>query len=187
MIVDTQREVAEEFGCTVPNIQNWLKRGMPKTEDGKYDVDAIRVWKSSNILSNTGRGHKTCGDNKLEENIVALRTSTKMGIATIAKTLGIGERKVRGIVRVIDKHRPNLEMFKAQRADIFAAEQMEYLEHITDAKLKKATARDLSGMAKLAWEKERIERGESVDNVAVIVKHINAMKEKEEDADPGRS
>jgi hypothetical protein len=64
---------------------------------------------------------------------------------------------------------------------------MEYLEHITDAKLKKATARDLSGMAKLAWEKERIERGESVDNVAVIVKHINAMKEKEEDADPGRS
>jgi hypothetical protein len=84
------------------------------------------------------------------------------------------------ITDVVDKYKPELEHFKANKADYFTLEQMRYFDHITDKKLEATPARDLRAMAKTAWEQERVERGESTDNVAVIVKHIRELKAQED-------
>ena len=183
-IVKFKRAVCEAHGVTMNTVSRWKQIGMPCLPNDEYDLDAIDVWKASSVrLLRADKNRKE----KIKRDVMALRANTSMGVNDIAEATGLPVSAVRKLTDVVDKYRPDLEHFKANKADYFTLEQMRYLDNITEDKLAKTTARDLRAMAKTAWEQERIERGESVDNVAVIVKHINMLKEKEEDADPGRS
>lgn len=180
-IVKTKRQVGEAFGVTKFAIGNWKRRGMPVMEDGQYDLDAIEIWRASSVQMKRADVKR---DEKVKRDVMALRMNTKMSVPEIAEKMNLTLYKTKTITDMVDKYKPQLNEFKANKGDYFALEQIRYFDHITDNKLKNTGARDLAQMAKMAWEKERVERGESTDNVAVIVKHIKELKEQE-DADQG--
>ncbi len=62
---------------------------------------------------------------------------------------------------VLDKH-------KQYRADILCLKGMSMLENITPAKLKKASARDLTTNYGILFDKERLERGQATSHVAYM-------------------
>jgi hypothetical protein len=175
-IVRTQLEVAKVFGVTWRAVAGWKKRGMPGRK-GCYKIEEILAWKAKNVT-----GVKPKKVDPEAERVAMLVMNTDMNSEHISSTTGISEGKVRRIMKLIEKYRPELEHFKANKADYFTLEQLRYRDFITDDKLERTPARDLVAMAKTAWEQERVERGESVDNVAVIVKHIRELK-AQEDAD----
>jgi hypothetical protein len=133
------------------------------------------AWKAKNV---TGQKPKPLDEQA--QNIAVLRLNTDMSEAAIISASGASRSKVHNIIKLVDKYRPELEHFKANKADYFTLEQLRYRDFITDDKLERTPARDLVAMAKTAWEQERVERGESVDNVAVIVKHIREIKAQED-------
>lgn len=180
-IVNTKRKVAQHFGVTWQAVNAWCKRGMPRMEGKLYNLDAIEIWRASSVQMRKADENR---EQRLKKDVMVLRMNTKMSVPDIADKLGLTQHKTKTITDMVDKYKPQLEEFKANKADYFALEQIRYHDHITDAKLRGTGARDLAGMAKMAWEKERVERGESTDNVAIIVKHIMELKQSE-DADQG--
>jgi hypothetical protein len=177
LIVKFKRQVGEHFGVTKHAVGHWKRAGMPVTEDGQYDLDAIEIWRASSVQMKKADQKK---DEKIKRDVMALRMNTKMAVPEIAEKVGLAVYATKKITDLVDKYKPELEHFKANKADYFTLEQMRYLDHITDKKLESTPARDLRAMAKTAWEQERVERGESVDNVAVIVKHIRELKAQED-------
>ena len=65
-----------------------------------------------------------------------------------------------------------VEDFKENRPDIFASLQQEMLKHITPDKIKKASIQQLITAAAILYDKERLARGESTENVAVLNANI---------------
>lgn len=179
-VVNSVLEVAKYFDLKENAVRRWVAKGMPyEVKEGKYfyDIDQIAVWKTTNIKRYRNTKKEST---ELELAVAELRVNTGMSTSEIAKRLSMHNNTVQRIVDRIDKYKPVMDHFKINKADLFAIEQMEYLDHITEEKLQKTSARDLAAMAKMAWEKERVERGESVDNVAVIVKHIKEIKAQED-------
>ncbi len=58
------------------------------------------------------------------------------------------------------------EIFKENRADVFAEFQRKSLSHCTPSKFKKAGLRDLVVGTGILYDKERLERGLSTENVS---------------------
>lgn len=81
------------------------------------------------------------------------------------------------IVSEFEANRELTEWYRKNRADILAQDQR-YRSYITDEKLMKASARDLELMRCMTYDKERLERGESTENVALIVETIREMKKQ---------
>ena len=73
-----------------------------------------------------------------------------------------------GIYRALAKLMPSqeTEIFKQNRADILANIQLKALSAVTEPKLKKASAKDLVISAGILYDKERLERGLSTENVS---------------------
>jgi phage terminase Nu1 subunit (DNA packaging protein) len=44
-VVETVVQVGKTFGVSERTVYNWLRNGMPVTESGHYDIDAIYAWK----------------------------------------------------------------------------------------------------------------------------------------------
>ena len=172
--VRTQLEVAKVFGVTWRTVAKWKSMGMPGKQ-GNYKIEQILAWKAKNVT-----GYKPKNIDPDTERVAMLAMNTDLGQDAIASTLMIPEGKVKRIMKLIEKYRPEMDHFKANKADYFTLEQLRYKDFITDDKLERTPARDLVAMAKTVWEQERVERGESVDNVAVIVKHIKELKAQED-------
>jgi len=177
MIVNSKGAVARAMGVYKSTVKNWILKGMPVREDGTYDVEEVKLWRTKTMCHRDKNA-------QVEQKVLALKENTGMSVSKIADTLGIGVTKVNNVLAKFEKYRGELDTWKAVKADYFAMEQLRYLDNITDKKLENTGARDLAAMAKIAWEKERVERGESTDNVAVIVQHIKGLKAKlkEDDA-----
>jgi hypothetical protein len=86
--------------------------------------------------------------------------SDRMGCSRVAVT--------RAIQRVPEwqiKER-DLEQFKRERADIFAAAQQLVLKYLTHDKLKKASPQQIATLMAIFYDKERLERGKATQHVA---------------------
>jgi len=44
-VVRTQAELARELGITTRTVKNWVRDGCPKTDDGNFNVEAVRTWR----------------------------------------------------------------------------------------------------------------------------------------------
>jgi hypothetical protein len=74
-----------------------------------------------------------------------------------------------------------VEAYKKNRADLLAYDQARYRKNITDEKLKKTPAVQLETMRCMAYDKERLERGQSTENVGytVITGTLAELEERE--------
>jgi len=96
-----------------------------------------------------------------------IQEATDVSLGTISK-----------VVREFELDKPLVDSYKKNRADILAHDQLVYRSHITEDKLKKASAKDLELMRCMAYDKERLERDESTENVSVIVAAIDDLKKR---------
>lgn len=60
----------------------------------------------------------------------------------------------------------DLDFYKQNRADIFASKQAQILKSLSQRKIDKASAYQMTGMLGILYDKERLERGQSTANVA---------------------
>lgn len=44
-VVETQEDLARAFKVNVRTVQRWTREGMPKTEEGFYDITEIQAWR----------------------------------------------------------------------------------------------------------------------------------------------
>lgn len=59
-VVNTREQVAKNFGVVVRTVDNWLREGMPRTQDGNYDLAEITAWKAAREEARGGQaGEKT--------------------------------------------------------------------------------------------------------------------------------
>ena len=86
--------------------------------------------------------------------------------AQTAKVLGCSKPNISNRLKQLDYVPGYLKSFKDNRADILSALQAEIVKHITPDKLQKASAYQLTGMMSLLHNQERLERGQSTENIA---------------------
>jgi len=82
------------------------------------------------------------------------------------------------VVREFELNKPLVDSYKKNRADILAHDQLVYRSHITEEKLKKASAKDLELMRCMAFDKERLELDKATSNVSVIVAYLDDLQRR---------
>ena len=83
----------------------------------------------------------------------------------IAKYFGCKHQSVWGQLQGLVPENVDLAAYKQHRADILAGKQGEIIKSLTVDDIKKATAYQRVGMFSLLYDKERLERGESTQNI----------------------
>ena len=171
-VVQSLTAVARYFKVSQPAVSKWKQSGMPVREDRTYDLREITLWRATRAADKA-------------DNLLPATAEGLNGELT----------EIRG---KLGRFRELAESYKMDRANVFAgaeakllsvAEQL--LDGINPKQLAKMNVKDrikavkdiVSSVSGL-FEKERLERGESTENVAVIVQAIkDAKKRKREEAE----
>jgi len=85
----------------------------------------------------------------------------------IAELLGCSRSNVTQRLKDHQEDLDGLDRFKKHRADIFAYKQMQMVQSLTADKLQKAPLNVLMPALGILYDKERLERGQSTNNVSV--------------------
>ena len=127
-------------------------------------------------------GHRIPDDKKV---VVKSLVDAGMPYRKIQEITSVSPASITNIVREFEANKELVEYYKKNRGDILAHDQMLYRSYITPEKLEKASARDLETMRAIAFDKERLERGQTTENVGVvmyqmIMEYKKRKKEREE-------
>ncbi len=149
-IANTPLELAYKLSLPIKIVQKMVENGLPVRADGAFDVAECRDWRDARLVG-------------LED--------------------GVEKFRVPSVV----------ERFKAHRGDIYAIEQAESLRLQGVIRREKFTLKQIRELdTKKAMDlydtlrkdqaekfhQERVERGQSTENVAVIVQAIREAKKK---------
>ena len=119
--------------------------------------------------------------------IIDLLETKGLNQAQAAKVVGCHKSNISKRLKDLDYTPGYLKSFKDNRADILAVLQAQIVKHITPEKLQKASAYQLTGMMSLLHNQERLERGQSTENIAyadmskaqaIVQEKIRAFEEK---------
>jgi len=149
-MADTPLKLAYRLSLPVKIVQKMVENGLPVREDGAFDVEACKEWRDARLTNLEIKGERF-------------------------------------------KVPSTVERFKAHRGDIYAIEQAESLrlqgiirrEKFTLDEIRKINTKAAMDLydtlrkdQKDKFEQERLERGQSTENVAVIVQAIREAKKK---------
>lgn len=98
--------------------------------------------------------------------IIELMEVKGLNQAQTAKVLGCSKPNISNRLKALDYTPGYLKSFKDNRADVLSALQAQIVKHVTPDKLQKASAYQLVGMMSLLHNQERLERGQSTENIA---------------------
>lgn len=134
--------------------------------------DATKTPPPVDELDFPDRSHYGTKQIKIEE--LLLLRAKGLSHSQIARVVGCTPSNITKRLQLVDD--PILiEDFKSARADVLAYQQRRVLNHITDDKLKAASAYQLVGMFSLLHERERLERGQSTQNIAALSQVISKV------------
>ena len=113
---------------------------------------------------------------------INLRLNHKLSYNRIAKIQGVTTQAVHQRLKQF-LPTEETEIYKNNRADILANTQLKIITQIDSPRLKKAGLRDLVVSAGILYDKERLERGLSSQNVSynVITEQLKKIDEEEAD------
>ena len=171
VIVRTLIDVAKICKAQQVTVRSWVKKGMPREKDPSrgnrwfYDIKKIEEWRAVRLTGNQG-----------------------------SEAICISDEELKVVKSKVEKFKGAIDFYKINRADIFAGKQLGYQkladyvlstmrrEDIDDAKLteKLAVLKVLDVGAAIYYDKERLERGESTQNVSVLIGAIKELKIKRE-------
>jgi len=113
-----------------------------------------------------------------------LRSVNGLSYAEIGEILGVSRQAVQKRVKpLLGDSSNDVHAFKKYKSDIVHAKQLEVMKALTPAKLKEASAFQLTGMFGILYDKARLEDGESTANVDV---HTKVEEIKGNDAEMAR-
>jgi hypothetical protein len=168
--VKTRKELAAALGVASPTIYHW--RDMPIEPDGFYDVEKIRLWWSERTITRKRPDLPSVGE--IDATLKALAVA-KAQVADLCKT----STEVADIFRS-----GRLNILSAQQAKMTALART-VLDTFDEKTVKDLKVQDrIRLLYTLTWcfgvtfDKERLEAGESTENVGVIVKYIKEIQEK---------
>jgi phage terminase Nu1 subunit (DNA packaging protein) len=81
-IVRTQREVAKALKISNRTIESWVANGMPKTEEGDYDLIEIKAWRDSRNEKKPTSSEKEKSDieyRKLRNELIKIELKKRRG------------------------------------------------------------------------------------------------------------
>ena len=96
---------------------------------------------------------------------------------TMEQTAKILDCTTANISKRLKQHTPifeRIERFKRHRADIFTLKQAEVINALTPDEIKKAPAQVKGMLLGILYDKERIERGLSTQNISVFSRVVEA-------------
>ena len=102
------------------------------------------------------------------ETIIELKTKGLLD-KDVAKLLDCSQQNVSGRLKEWRKEVQGLETFKKNKADVLSVIQSKILNKLSEAEIKKATAYQKVGMFSLLYDKERLERGQTVAETQPLV------------------
>ena len=112
-----------------------------------------------------------------DKDIATLLHCSQQNVSTSIKTrIETSQQNVSARLREYRDEVETLENFKKNRADILAVVQKKLLNSLSDADIKKATAYQRIGMFGILYDKERLERGESTENIHVLTQAISDLQ-----------
>lgn len=165
--VRTMVELAKVFNVSQPRISQWKKQGMPIQDDGSYNIKNITVWR-------------------------ALKATEKVK-SLLPSTIENGDLQVvNEVVSGLNRFRALVDDFKKDRSDIFAgveAKLISVAEEILDSvnkseilaiplKERLRFVKDIVSSISSLYVSERLEKGESTGNIAVIIQAIKDAKRR---------
>jgi transposase len=121
-------------------------------------------------------GKKTISDEK--KALVKTLADSGMPYRKIQEIIPVSLGQISNIIKEFESNRKLVEYYKKNRADLLAFDQMVYRSHITQEKLEKASARDLEIMRGISHDHERLERGQSTENVHLLIEAIEDLKRR---------
>jgi hypothetical protein len=101
------------------------------------------------------------------EKVFELRFINKLTCQQIGDLLGCSQQNIYNLLK---KHFPelkNLDFFKEHKADLLAAKQAGILFSLSEEDIKKANLRDKATTFGILYDKERLERDESTENISI--------------------
>lgn len=170
-VVKTLKDVAKACDAHDKTVRGWVKKGMPRKQirttgrdKYRYDIKKIEEWRATRLSGNQG-----------------------------AEVISMSDKELEAIKHNIAKFKGAIDFYKINRADIFAGKQISYqkladqilatidIEEIKNEKIgnKLAALKVLDTGAAIFYDKERLERGESTQNVSVLVGAIKDLKRRE--------
>ena len=99
----------------------------------------------------------------------------------IAKLLNCNKSNIFRRLQKIDQELNHFQNYKKHRADIIGLKSRQILKHMDDAKLEKASAYQLAGMFGILYDKERLERDKSTQNVGMVLQNIAYLRTIDDD------
>ena len=114
------------------------------------------------------------------ESIVEYR-SRGMSYNEIATLTGCTKSNVIQRLQTVNAQIDALPNYKKHRADVIALTGRRILSHLTQDKLKAASAYQLTGMYGILYDKERLEREQSTANISIRMATIAALQREIED------
>jgi hypothetical protein len=165
--VRTMTELAKVFNVSQPRISQWKKMGMPVESDGTYSIQKITNWRLSRV----------------SEKVQAL----------VPATLEKDELQVVDeIVSQLGRFRELVNDFKKDRGDILCGVEAKLLSVAEDLlstisrneilaispRDRLRLVKDLVASLSSLYTSERVERGESTENIAIINKILDEARER---------
>ena len=107
--------------------------------------------------------------------MLALKTVNQLSYSEIAAIDGTTPQNIHSKIKDL-LPTEETKTYQEHRADILSNLQLKLLSNLDDDRLKKASAFQLVGAAGLLYDKERLERGQSTENIAQIHGDIAKIK-----------
>jgi len=98
--------------------------------------------------------------------------------AKIGKELGCSSVNITKRLQVHKRKQQELTEYRENRADIIASVGKRVLDSITDKEIKKAPFGTKATVYGILFDKERLERGESTENIAHIHKVAKGIRDR---------
>jgi len=175
-ILKTQKELAERLGISQPRVSQLIKKGLPKNSDGAFNLGEVKAWTI----------------NRASERVEALLpVNIKNGDPSLIKEK----------IEELNRFKKIREKFEGDRVGVYVGIQGKMaavVEALLDsADLKEIELIPLEKRLRLAKDlvaamedldtQERLERGESTENVAVLVAAAKDLRRRLREEGKGNS
>jgi hypothetical protein len=100
------------------------------------------------------------------EDIIYCIDVLKLNVTQTAKRLECSHSNISQRLTRYKYNSGDLDKFKNNQADLYSIRRLRFAKHMTDEKIEKMSAYQLTGMDSMVLNQERLIRGESTENIA---------------------
>ena len=159
----TSKEVGDLLGLSDSRVRQLLSKGLPRRADGKYDPEKVIAWNTLRLEKHKAPKPKDMEKKSLEERQI-----------TVADVREIANKFVNSRAEILVRSQARLNQLAERIVSSISDEDILNMKPTEKASLLKVAGT----MQAIMYDKERLERGQSTENVSVLVSAIKRIKQK---------